>query len=196
MTGAHADRGLEMFRAGDFPLYTLTFVRGTSPAELLSRMGVDPESLALRDGMDLADDFGDDLYDDEEPVVATGVDGSWTWAWEQGGVHGLDERILSAVSRGTEAVALHYNEKPMYCFAYAVDGEVVVDFDTLQAIEPTGRDPRLLEEHMRPLGLVPGERAPLHGVLSLVENAFGIRLTEPAEVDDLRMSGRLSLLPE
>ncbi|MFD6799709.1 DUF6461 domain-containing protein [Streptomyces cyaneofuscatus] len=196
MTGTHADRGLEMFRVGDFPLYTLTFVRDTSPTELLSRMGVDPESLALRDGMDLADDFGDDLYDGEEPVVTTGVDGSWTWAWEQGGVHGLDQRILSAVSRGTEAVALHHNEKPMYWFTYAVDGEVVVDFHTLQAIEPTGQDPTRLDDHMRPLGLVPGAWDPLHAVLSLVENAFGIRLTQPAEVDDPRLSGRLGPLPE
>ncbi|MEV4190466.1 DUF6461 domain-containing protein [Streptomyces toxytricini] len=77
--------------------------------------------------MDLSDDFGGDLLDDEEPVVTTGVDGSWTWAWEQGGVHGLDERILSVVSVGTDAVALHYNEKPMHWFKYAVDGDVIVD---------------------------------------------------------------------
>lgn len=185
-----------MFRAGDFPIYTLTFVRGLSPVELLTRMRVDQETLALRDGMDLSDDFGDDLLDDEEPVVTTGVDGAWTWAWEQGGVHGLEEQILSAVSVGTEAVALHYNEKPMYWFKYAVDGDVIVDFHTLQAIEPTGLDPTRLDEYMRPLGLVPGGWPPLYGVLSLVENAFGIRLTHPGEVDDPRMSGRLSPLPE
>ncbi|MFJ1549152.1 DUF6461 domain-containing protein [Streptomyces sp. NPDC088246] len=196
MTSAHAGRGLEMFRVGDFPIYTLTFVRGLSPVELLTRMGVDRGTLALRDGMDLSDDFGDDLLDDEEPVVTTGTDGSWTWAWEQSGVHGLEEQILSAVSVGTEAVALHYNEKPMYWFKYAVDGDVIVDFHTLRAIEPTGQDPTRLDEYMRPLGLVLGEWPPLHGVLSLVENAFGIRLTHPGEVDDPRMSGRLSPLPE
>ncbi|MFF3905747.1 DUF6461 domain-containing protein [Streptomyces sp. NPDC001848] len=196
MTSTGADRGLDVFRAGDFPFCTLTFVRDLPPEELLTRMGVEPTTLALRDGRDLSDDFGDDLLDDDEPVATCGVDGSWTWAWEQGGTHGLDERILSAVSAGTEAVALHYNEKPMHWFKYAVGGEIIVDFHTLQAIEPTGQDPTRLDEIMRPLGLVPGSVAPLHSVLGLVENAFGIRLTMPGEVDDERWSGRLRPLPD
>ncbi|URN15903.1 MULTISPECIES: DUF6461 domain-containing protein [Streptomyces] len=145
--------------------------------------------------MDLSDDLGDDLLDDEEPVVTSGIDGSWTWAWEQGGMHGLDERILSHVSVGTEAVVLHYNEKPMHWFKYAVDGEIIIDFHTLQAIEPAGQDPARLDDVMRPLGLIPGQVAPLHSVLALVENAFGIRLRQPDDVDDERWSGRLLPLP-
>lgn len=43
-------RGLDLFREGDSPIYTLTFVRDLTPAELLTRMAVDPETLALRDG--------------------------------------------------------------------------------------------------------------------------------------------------
>ncbi|MGW7261313.1 DUF6461 domain-containing protein [Streptomyces sp. NPDC054834] len=196
MTSADAARGLDILREGDFPFYTLTFVRDLPPEELLARMSVDLTTLALRDGTDLSEDFGDDLFDDDEPVVTTGVDGSWTWAWDQGGMHGLDERILSAVSAGTEAVALHYNEKPMHWFKYAVGGEIIVDFHTLQAIEPTGQEPTRLEEIMRPLGLVPGQVAPLHSVLGLVERAFGIRLTNTWEVADERWSGRLRPLPD
>lgn len=195
MTNSHAGRGLDMLRTGDFPFYTLTFVRDLSPSELLVRMGADPAALALRDGTDLSDDFGDDLLDDE-PVVTTGVDGAWTWAWEQGGVHGIEERILGAVSVGTEAVSLHYNEKPMYWFKYAVDGDAVVGFHTLQEIEPTGQDPARLDGHMRPLGLVPGRCAPLYRVLSLIEGAFGIRLTGAGKADVPRLSGRLRPLPE
>jgi hypothetical protein len=111
-------------------------------------------------------------------------------------MHGLDERILGVVSEGTEAVVLHYNEKAMHWFKYAVGGEIIVDFHTLQAIEPTGQDPARLDDIMRPLGLVRGQVAPLHSVLALLENAFGIRLTEPGEVDDERWSGRLCPLPE
>ncbi|MEV5318368.1 DUF6461 domain-containing protein [Streptomyces sp. NPDC052687] len=196
MTSAGTGRGLDVFRQGDFPIYTLTFVRDLSPAELLTRMGVDPETLALRDAVDLEDDWGDDLFDDEEPVVTSGIDGSWTWAWEQGGMHGLDEGILSRVSAGTEAVVLHYNEKPMHWFKYAVDGGIIVDFHTLQAIEPAGQDPARLDDVMRPLGLVPGRAAPLHSVLALVENAFDIRLGRPGGVDDERWSGRLLPLPD
>lgn len=107
-------------------------------------------------------------------------------------MHGLDERILAAVSAGTEALVLHCNEKPMHWFKYAVRGEVVVDFDTLQAIEPTGQGPARLDEFVRPLGLAPGQVAPLYGVLARAEEAFGVRLAEsPGDADDERWSGAL-----
>ncbi len=78
-TSTETGRGLDLLREGDFPISTLTFVRDLPPAELLTRMGVDPETLVLRDAMDLSDDMGDDLLDGEEPVVTSGIDGSWTW---------------------------------------------------------------------------------------------------------------------
>ncbi|MFJ5880358.1 DUF6461 domain-containing protein [Kitasatospora cineracea] len=99
-TGTPARRDLQLFRDGDFPHYTLTFVLGPDPAELLLRMGADPDTLALRDGIDLEEDFPDGLFDDEQPVVTTGTDNGWTWAWEQGGTHGLDERVLRAFGLG------------------------------------------------------------------------------------------------
>lgn len=193
MMSTGAVRGLDYFRA-DIPIYTLTFAKGLLPTELLTRMGVDPETLALRDAVGLEDAFGDTLLDEDEPVVTTGSNGAWTWAWEQGGSHGLDERVLSKVSQGTEAVALHYNEKPMYWFRYAVGGDIVVGFNTLQPIEPTGLDPQRLDAFMRPLGLVPGEPAPVHSVLALAEDAFGLRVT-PAGDDEERWSGSLLPLP-
>lgn len=193
MTSTGAARGLDCFRA-DIPFYTLTFAKGLSPTELLTRMGVDPETLALRDAVDLEDDFGDFLLDEEEPVATTGTDGAWTWAWERGGSHGLDEGVLARVSHGTDAVVVHYNEKPMHWFKYAVEGDIVVDFHTLQPIEPTGSDPQRLEALMRPLGLLPGEPAPVHSVLALAEDAFGLRVT-PAGDDEARWSGSLLPLP-
>lgn len=197
MTTTGASRGLDLFRHQDFPIYTLTFARDVAPEELLTRMGAVPGTLALRAaGAALADDLGDDLYDGDEPVVLTGVDGAWTWAWELGGLHGLDERVLGAVSAGTEAVVVHYNEKPMHWFKYAVGGDVQVDFHTLHAIDPIGYDPARLDATMRPLGLVRGETAPPDSVLTLLENAFGIAVTDPATAGGERWSGRLRALPE
>ncbi|MFH8282516.1 DUF6461 domain-containing protein [Streptomyces antibioticus] len=193
MTGTDAAHGLDVLRA-DIPFYTFTFAKGLSPAELLTRVGVDPETLALRDRLDLEDYFGDTVLDEDVPVVTTGVDGAWTWAWEQGGSHGLDEAVLSRVSEGTEAVALHYNDKPMHWLKYAVGGDIVVDFHTLQPVERTGLDPHRLDAFMRPLGLVSGESAPLHGVLALAEAAFGLRVT-PAGEGQERWSGSLLPLP-
>lgn len=193
MTTTGAGRGLALFRA-DMPLSTLTFARGLTPVDVLTRMGADPDTLAPRAPGELAEEFGDTLFDADEPVVTTGTDGAWTWAWEQGGVHGLDEGVLGALSRGTEAVALHHDEKPAYRFAYAVDGEIVVAFDTLRPLDPTGRDPRRLDAFMRPLGLVPGRTDPPYSVLALAESAFGLRVTPPGD-DEPRWSGTLRPLP-
>jgi len=194
MKHADGDRGLDHFRLRDVPLYTLTFARGLAPGELLTRMGVEPDTLAVYDPGELEDEFGDTLFDEDEPVVTTGTDGPWTWAWELGGRHGLDERILRAVSRGTEAVALHHNEKPMHGFRYAVDGDVVVGFDTLRPVAPTGLDPWRLGPYMRPLGLTAGQAAGPHAVLALAENAFGLRVT-PAGDGERRWGGSLRALP-
>ncbi|WP_242439073.1 hypothetical protein [Streptomyces sp. CB00455] len=46
---------------------------------------------------------------------------------------------------------------------------MIVDFHTLQEIEPTGQDPARLDDVMRPLGPIRGKVAPLHSVLALVE---------------------------
>ncbi|CAL9316382.1 DUF6461 domain-containing protein [Streptomyces sp. SudanB25_2051] len=193
MTTTGAAGGLALFR-GDIPFYTLTFAKGLTPVDLLTRMGADPDTLAPRHHGELAEEFGDTLLDEDEPVVTTGTDGAWTWAWEQGGVHGLDDGVLGAVSRGTEAVALHRNEKPAHRFAYAADGGIVVAFDTLVPVEPTGRDPRRLDPFMRPLGLVPGRTGSPHSVLELAERAFGLRVTPPGD-DERRWSGSLRPLP-
>ncbi|MGW1892333.1 DUF6461 domain-containing protein [Streptomyces sp. NPDC002004] len=187
-------RGLDFFR-GDVPIYTLTFAKGISAVELLSRMRADHDTLALRDAASLNDEYGDTFFDEDEPVVTTGTDGAWTWAWEQGGMHGLNEQILSAASQGTEAVALHYNDKPMHWFKYAVNGDILVDFHTLEAIRPTGLEPQRLDTVMRPLGLLPGQPAPPHSVLALAENAFDLQAT-PAEDGEERWTGNLLALPE
>ncbi|WP_371648636.1 MULTISPECIES: DUF6461 domain-containing protein [unclassified Streptomyces] len=110
MTGRFEGRGLDLLR-GDFPFYTVTFVRDLAPSELLMRMGADPSTVAVRDMDELAADFGDYFSDEIEPVVSSGTTRCWSWAWEEGGVHGLHAPILRAVSIGTEAVVLHHNEK-------------------------------------------------------------------------------------
>ncbi|MFG3116316.1 hypothetical protein ACGF4C_18125 [Streptomyces sp. NPDC048197] len=80
----------------------------------------------------------------------------------------------------------------MHWFKCAVEGDIIVDFHTLEPIGPTGLDPRRFDEFMRPLGLRPGQPAPPHSVLALAENAFGLRGT-PARDGEERWRG--SLLP-
>lgn len=151
MTHDPAERGLDLFRHGDFPFYTLTFARNLTPAELLTRMG---------------------------------------------GMHGVDERILRTVSAGTEAVALHHNDKPVDVFAYAADGEVITTINTLVPVAPEGSDPQRLARYLGPAGLVPGENADTYGVLTLAENAFGIRFTGAHLDEEPLLSGLLHALTD
>ncbi|MFE2236646.1 DUF6461 domain-containing protein [Streptomyces sp. NPDC059442] len=195
MTSTETGRGLDFLR-GDIPFYTLTFAKGLPPEELLRRMGVDPDTLAPRDAADLDDEFGDTLLDEDEPVVTARMDGAWTWAWERGGTHGTDERILAAVSRGTEAVSLYSDGKPVHRLLHAVDGEVVIGLHSLLLDEPTGSDPHRLDDRLRPLGLLPGHHAgpAVHAMLTLAEEAFGLRVTPPCD-DERYWSGSLLPLP-
>ncbi len=194
MTISATGRGLDQFR-GDIPIYTLTFAKSLSPTELLTRMGVDPDTLALRDPMDLHDDFDDTLYDEDEPVVTTGTDGAWTWAWEQGGSHGLDARILSEVSRGP---------RPLLCTTTKSRCTGSSTRSTATSSSTSTRSSRSNRpawtrsgstRSLRPLGLIPGRSDPLHSVLALAENAFGLRVTTAGD-DDERWSGSLLPLPE
>ncbi|MBO1331641.1 hypothetical protein J3486_10225 [Streptomyces sp. VRA16 Mangrove soil] len=140
--------------------------------------------------MELDDEYGDTILDDVEPVVITGTDGDWTWAWEQGGTHGLEDRLLHEVSRGTEAVVLHHNDKPVNWLKHAVDGSTVLGFHDLGGSGLSGSDPQRFAAPMSRLGLLPGQPGEPHAFLTFLEDAFGLRVTPPGD-DEQRWTGNL-----
>lgn len=186
MTDNHTGRGLDFLRHRDLPFYTLTFARDLTAAQLLARMGADPETVAVRDRRQLSLDLGDLLSNENEPVVTTGSSGPWSWAWEQAGVHGLTTRILQAVSAGTEAVVLHHNPEA-YVFTHACDGVVSSTFNTLQRDPPATTDAHL-RQHLPVLARSSDDP---HSVLTLLEDAFGLQLTRDSATVQPNLSGRL-----
>lgn len=134
-------------------IYCLTFVKGMSEAEVLSRMGAvegtEPrtpdDAFAERESFDAG-------YPEIVRVLSVG---EWSVVHEPFGFTGADTYLLAALSEGTEAVSLLRHEYASHCFSYAVDGVVLCSFDPLFAYYRWGADPDVLVERMRAVGLYP-----------------------------------------
>ncbi|WP_228838348.1 DUF6461 domain-containing protein [Nocardia amamiensis] len=201
--------GLGWLYDRDLPLLCLTFARQINARELLERMGVDQNTVAVRGPDDFRYELGDLLGADGGYVVSAGHYGSWAWAWEHGSWKCVEDRgLVLRASIGTAALVLHANEKPGEVFWYAEDGRLITGLYTttgLASADRTGSDPhhfdtemqalgaRLEEDEYDPLGDGPLRDGPL-GVLGmfyrLAEN-LGVGLP----LDDLNnhpvLSGRL-----
>lgn len=150
--------GLGWMYGGDLPLLSLTFARDITAQQLLERMGVDQDTVAVREQNDFLEEFGDLLYEDDAYVVTAGRYGRWAWVWEHSSWVCIEDPYLAhRASIGTVALVLHYNEKPMVEFLYAEDGELVTGLNTLLSMnlapqDRTGSDPHRFDAEMHTLG--------------------------------------------
>ncbi|HKR52579.1 MAG TPA: DUF6461 domain-containing protein [Pseudonocardiaceae bacterium] len=164
--------------------YWVLFARGLSPADLLTRLGldVDPGQVLTRvEAGDLADETDD-------VVVRAGASAGWAYAFVEGGPAGPDP--LDGVRRlsvGTEAVDFWRTVNADSSLGYAKDGQIACRFEPGREHERTGADPDRLAGAMREAGLLmPDGRSPYqHGVdvdrpylraLALAESVFGLDL--------------------
>lgn len=151
--------GLGWLYERDMPLISLTFARDVTPAELLLRMGGDPETFAWRGWPEFDAEFGDLPGVDHTNVVTAGVHGPWAWACEESSWQCIADRdLVCRVSVGTAALVLHANEKPMVEFRYAEDGRLVTGINTLGPWGTTDRegdDPCRFDAELRALGADP-----------------------------------------
>ncbi|WKD36444.1 DUF6461 domain-containing protein [Streptomyces xanthophaeus] len=169
--------------------YTLTLVRGLSPAELLAVAGA--ESRETCDGFDeLIHEHTEILsgYEDwPESFLAgaftvPGEGGDWTLVLEFGGDLGTRPALMEALSAGTRAVSHSSNGgKPMDFFHWYEDGELRTTFEW--PADRTGSTPDALNALMREVGLNPtGDEDPdvdtKAAVLALTERLTGVRVTE------------------
>ncbi|MET9479068.1 DUF6461 domain-containing protein [Streptomyces sp. NPDC006638] len=117
--------------------YTLTLVRGVSPAELLEVAGAEPRGAC--DGLvELIEQHADilDGYEGSPESFLAGAfsvpgeGGDWTLALEFGGDLGTRPSIMEALSTGTQAVSHSSNGgKPMHFFHWYEDGELRTTFE-------------------------------------------------------------------
>lgn len=87
----------------DLPLVNLTFARQINAQELLERMGVDHNTVAVRGPDDFRNELGGLLYADDGYVVSAGHYRSWAWAWEHGSWKGIQDRAHLPVPRSSSS---------------------------------------------------------------------------------------------
>jgi hypothetical protein len=129
-------------------IFCLTFIRGVDGTEALRRMGGLPDTFATRAQSDL-----EDLHDFDHgyPMVALALPlGAWTVVLEPNGFEGV--HLLPALSRGTEAVSVLRHDYASPTFGYAVDGELITEFDPTFPNHRHGTDPDRLLARMLDVG--------------------------------------------
>ncbi|MFF3849100.1 DUF6461 domain-containing protein [Streptomyces sp. NPDC002328] len=176
----------------DFALqngYTMTLVRGVTPAELFTVAEAEPRGTCagLTELIERHKESLSDWDDWPESFLAgaftvPGAGGDWTLALDLGGDLGTRPSIMEALSAGTRAVSHSSNGgKPMHFFHWYEDGELRTTFES--PAHRTGSTPDALNAVMRELGLNPSgdEDADVDtkaAVLALTERLTGVRVTE------------------
>ncbi|WP_369241591.1 DUF6461 domain-containing protein [Streptomyces sp. R21] len=193
--------GLGWMYGRDLPLLSLTFARDLTARELLDRMGAIPATVAVRSREDFDEDFGDVLYNSDAYVVSAGKYGPWAWAWEHGSWRCVEDgQLVSAVSTGTAALALHANE-PRVEFLYAEDRRLISGMFSLRSLRPANRigdDPQRFDPELRALGahLDRDDPGPLgtRGLFFRLIEGLGAGIPHADLVTDPVLSARLLVL--
>lgn len=169
--------------------YTLTLVRGVSPAEVLRVVGAEPRGVCA--GVDaLIEEHHailDGYADGPESFLAgafavRGEGGDWTLALEFGGDLGTRPRFVESLSAGTRVVSHTSNGgKPMDFFHWYENGQLRTTFEW--PANRTGSTPDELNAVMAEVGLNPaGDTAPdvdrKAAVFALAERLTGVQVTE------------------
>jgi hypothetical protein len=155
--------------------YCITLVRGLDEVEVLRRFGGErsqPRTLTVGEAGELSRSF----HAGYPQIVLAARSGGWAVALEDNGWEGWRPEVLRALSGGTQAVSVFYNGSEGY-FSYAVDGEVLVQFELLFPQRRWGSQPDLLLSQMRTIGLNPDWHEPPHSELDTAALALADRLS-------------------
>ncbi|MFD5143664.1 DUF6461 domain-containing protein [Streptomyces sp. NPDC058401] len=183
--------------------YTLTLVRGLSPARVLEVVGAEPAGVCEGfDDLVLAHTEILDVYGYSPDVFLAGAftvqgeGGDWTLVMEFGGDVGTRPRFMEALSAGSRAVSHTSNGgKPIDFFHWYEAGELRTDFESPAA--RTGSTPDELIGVLTELGLNPtGDPYPgvdeKAAVFALAERLTGVRVTEELLRDAVYVTGEVS----
>lgn len=176
--------------------YCFTVVLGLTPEECLHRLGA--QITERRRGVaglyEKAVDMVGESGNPRQLVAVTscqGTDGPAALAVEPNGYLGVSEDVISAVSRGTRAVAHFRNIEWLDNFVWAENGEIRLKFEPYRPYERWGTTPDALVDQMEEVGfdLSKGDRndddlGPYSAAaFALAERLTGVRVT-PALLND------------
>ncbi|MFI7610303.1 DUF6461 domain-containing protein [Nonomuraea terrae] len=147
--------------------YCFTYVRGLTPAELMTRLGVGADDCSRMTLGELTEaGFGNGM-------VGAGAVGDWVLMVEANGLAGITEEIIVPLSAGTRLVSQFFLEVKMLDWFYWVeDGTIRYESNNEGYSE---RLPDELVETMARVGPTCSSLGDLHFVLA--ERLTGIRLT-------------------
>ncbi|MFF8431242.1 DUF6461 domain-containing protein [Streptomyces sp. NPDC016566] len=172
--------------------YTLTLVRGVTPADVHRVMAAEPQGTCT--GVDAFIERQDELLDGtdywEESFISgaftvPGVDEDWTLVLHFDSGVGMQPRFLEALSAGGRAVTHSSNGgKPIHLFHWYEGGELRTTFESATARD--GSTPDALNTVMREVGFALCEEEAASGthvdtkaaVFALAERLTGVRVTE------------------
>ncbi|MBB2912745.1 hypothetical protein FHS43_004028 [Streptosporangium becharense] len=171
-------------RLGD--IYGVSFIRDLSPREVLTRLGVNPDTIEEMT-FDELDEYVDECLavpgGEAEHVGAVKVDG-WTILVEPSGWRvAAEPGVLERVSRGTEVVSVNRHDYASDRFIHAIDGDVITRFDPLVPHLRSGTDPDRWADQMRDVGLgrrtfedpIPGDH--IAGAFALASIITGVNFS-------------------
>lgn len=129
-------------------IFSVTLVRQVGEAEALRRIGGLPDTVATRTPTEIEDLHN---FDDGYPTVASVLPlGAWTVVFEPRGWESAG--LVSVLSDGTEAVSVLRHDYASPEFSYAVDGQLITQFDPTFPADRRGADPDRLLPEMREVG--------------------------------------------
>ncbi|MFI0366950.1 DUF6461 domain-containing protein [Actinomadura sp. 1N219] len=133
-------------------IFCLTFLKGVDETEALSRLGGLPDTLRPRTLAEAGE--ASMSYEAGYAEFAFALDlGGWTVLIEPNGFQGSLQEPLTALSHGTEAVAVQRHDYADHAFRYAVDGTLVTAFEPTWPDHRWGSEPDRLLGQMRAVGL-------------------------------------------
>ncbi|MGK5627949.1 DUF6461 domain-containing protein [Streptomyces sp. URMC 123] len=124
-----ADPGRSISWADNELMWCLTYIRGVTPTEVLTRYGADPaevQILNFRNADVIQHQMGEEGI--AGTVLRLGSNGDWSFCLEDLGHVGAMSTALSRVSRDTETFSLHQNALGKQYFQYWRDSRPIERF--------------------------------------------------------------------
>lgn len=147
--------------------YCALFVRGISPAELLTRVSgreIQPVPLTRLEVDAVKAPLGEDIDEDDVPelnvdelhssgmlgnsgpLLRAGTHNDWSFVIESEGPYLASDEIIAAASRDTVALSARLSETGSTWISYAENSEILSSFDPLFPQHDHGKRPATLEE--------------------------------------------------
>ncbi|MFF4416173.1 DUF6461 domain-containing protein [Streptosporangium sp. NPDC001559] len=159
-------------------IWCLTFVKGTDPSTALLRIGADQKTVRPQTLEQLMDG---DLSPDK---IVAGDFGDWTVIFQVNGWTADSSDVLARLAQNTTAIVVLNHPYASSRFVYAVNSEIITNFDPISPQQRYGSDPDHLLTEMRRADINPnrqpggpGKAAGVRELMVLAHQLTGIILT-------------------